>query len=180
MASFWREWVINYDASHQYSLGREASRNSLQWLQRARNWGRRHHEALLAVARRSQRTISDSPLKWSLAGAATAFCVLLAANARRLWKGLRNRRLAARPEKSPSLAATIWYERMTRLLARKGWPKPPAQTPEEFLTCIQDDATRVSVAKFTQHYESARFGESAEDARRLPELYEEISTTVRR
>jgi protein-glutamine gamma-glutamyltransferase len=180
LGSFWREWVINYDASHQYSLGHEASRNSLQWFQRARNWARQHHEALLGAARRTQRAVSHSPLKWSLVGSAVALLLVLAANSRRLWRGLRNRRLAARPEKSPSLAATIWYERMTRVLARRGWHKPLTQTPEEFLTCIQDDVTRESVTKFTEHYESARFGGSVEHAQRLPDLYEEILTTVRR
>jgi hypothetical protein len=88
--------------------------------------------------------------------------------------------LAARPEKSPSLAATVWYERMTRMLARRGWNKSPTHTPKEFLICIQDEAMRESVAKFTRHYESARFGGSAQDAQRLPELYEEISTAARR
>jgi len=104
---------------------------------------------------------------------------MLGANATRLWRGLRNRRLAARPERSPNLAATIWYERMTRMLARKGWTKSPAQTPTEFLVSIQDDLVREPVAKFTEHYESARFGGSAEDAQRLPELYEEVLTTAR-
>jgi hypothetical protein len=66
------------------------------------------------------------------------------------------------------------------MLARRGWRKSPAHTPSEFLICIPDEATRKSVAEFTQHYESARFGGSAEDAQRLPELYEEISTTERR
>ena len=68
MASFWREWVINYDAGHQYNLGREATRNSVEWFQRARNWARRKHEALLAAARRTQRTVSDSPVQWSIWG----------------------------------------------------------------------------------------------------------------
>jgi protein-glutamine gamma-glutamyltransferase len=180
MASFWREWVINYDAGHQYNLGREATRNSLEWFQRARNWARRHHEALLAAARRTQRTLSDSPLKWGLVGAGIVVLLLLAANAQRLWRAVRNRRLAACPEKSPSLAASIWYERMTRMLARKGWSKSPAQTPAEFLVSIQDEDMREPVAQFTRHYESARFGGSSDDAQRLPELYEEISTTVRR
>jgi protein-glutamine gamma-glutamyltransferase len=180
MASFWREWVVNYDAGHQYSLGREATRHSVEWFQRVRNWGRRHHETLLAAARRTQRTMSDSPVKWSFAGAGIALLLVLAANSQRLWRALRNRQLAARPEKSPSLAATIWYERMTRMLARKGWPKLSAQTPQEFLACIQDDAMREPVARFTRHYESARFGGSAEDAQRLPELYEEVSTSTRR
>jgi protein-glutamine gamma-glutamyltransferase len=180
LASFWREWVINYDAGHQYNLGREATRNSVEWFQRTRNWARRHHEALLTAARRTQRTLSDSPVGWSIAGTVIMALLLLAANARRLWQALRSRQLAARPEKSPSLAATIWYERMTRMLARKGWRKSPAHTPKEFLTCIQDEAMRESVAKFTQHYESARFGGSAQDAQRLPELYEEISSAARR
>jgi len=180
MASFWREWVINYDAGHQYNLSREATRHSLEWFQRTQNWARQHHEALLNAARRAQRTISISPLAWGLGGAAIAILLLFAANLRRLWRGFRNRRLAARPEKSPRAAATIWYERMTRMLSRKGWTKPPAHTPSEFLTCIQDEGMRESVAKFTQHYESARFGGSAQDAQRLPELYEEISSVARR
>jgi hypothetical protein len=180
LASFWREWVINYDAGHQYSLGREATRNSVEWLQRARNWARGKHEALLGVARRTERTVSDSPARWSIAGVAIAGLLVVGANARRLWRGVRSRRLAARPEKSPSLAATIWYERMTRMLARRGWNKTPAHTPKEFLTSIQDESMRESVAKFTRHYESARFGGSALDAQRLPELYEEISTAARR
>lgn len=180
MASFWREWVINYDAGHQYSLGREATRGSLEWFRRARSWARRQHEALLAAARRSQRTVSDSPVKWGIVAAGVAALLLLGANARRLWRAMRNRRLAARPEKSPSLAATIWYERMTRLLAGRGWSKSSAQTPAEFLFSIQEDAIREPVAKFTQHYESARFGGSAQDAQRLPELYEEVSNVTAR
>jgi transglutaminase-like putative cysteine protease len=180
LASSWREWVINYDAGHQYNLGRGAKRNSLEWLQRTRDWARRHHEALLDAARRTQRTVSGSPLKWGLTGTGIALLLLLAANARRLWRALSSRRLAARPEKSPSLAATIWYERMIRMLAGKGWRKSPAQTPSEFLTGIQDEAMRESVAKFTRRYESARFGGSAEDAQRLPDLYEEVSSAARR
>jgi hypothetical protein len=180
MASFWREWVINYDTGHQYSLGRTATRNSLEWLQRLRVWARLHHEALLNAARRTSRTVSDSPLKWSFGGALVALLLLFATNAGKLWRAFRSRRLALRPEKSPRLAATIWYERMTRLLAKQGWNKTAAHTPKEFLLSIPDEAARSSAAEFTRHYEAARFGGSAEDAQRLPELYEEVSTAARR
>lgn len=180
LASFWREWVVNYDAGHQYSLGREATRNSLEWLQRLRNWARRSYEALVMDARRTQQTVSAAPMRWSVAGAIVTLLLLLAANAQRLWRALQRRQLAARPEKSPRAAATIWYERTARTLARRGWRKLPAQTPEEFVTCIADDAVRQRVTQFTQHYECARFGDSSESARRLPALYEEISTAVRR
>ncbi|HEV8048876.1 MAG TPA: transglutaminase domain-containing protein, partial [Terriglobales bacterium] len=178
MASFWREWVVNYDAGHQYNLGREATRNSLEWSQRLRNWARRRHEALLSAARRATRTVSESPGKWSLAGAVVMLLLMLAANAKRLWRALRHRRLAARPEESPSLAATIWYERMTRMLARRGWTKSPAQTPGEFLVSISNEVVREPVSKFVEHYEAARFGGSADDAQRLPELYEEVVATA--
>ena len=59
-------------------------------------------------------------------------------------------------------------------MARQGFRKSPAQTPEEFVAAIEDRRLQGSVARFTEHYERARFGESAEDAERLPELYEEI------
>jgi protein-glutamine gamma-glutamyltransferase len=180
MASFWRDWVVNYDAGHQYSLGRVAVRNGLEWFEGVRNWVRRTHEALLRGARRTEQTVSDSPQRWSISGVVAVALLLFAANLRRLWRALRLRRLAARPQKSPSRAATIWYERMTRMLARKGWRKSAAHTPQEFLTCIRDDAMRESVAKFTRHYESARFGGLAEDAQRLPELFEEIAGVARR
>jgi protein-glutamine gamma-glutamyltransferase len=180
MSSFWREWVVNYDAGHQYSLGREAARNSVEWFHRVQTWARQKHEALLKAVRRTQQTVSDSPQRWGVAAVIAVVLLLLASNLQRLWRALRLRRLAANPEKSPSLAATIWYERLTRMLARKGWRKSPAHTPKEFLTCIQDEGMRESVAKFTRHYESARFGGLAEDAQRLPELFEEISIATRR
>jgi hypothetical protein len=179
LAPFWREWIINYDAGHQSTLSREATRNSLEWFQRARIWTRQKHEQLLNAARRTQRTVSDSPVEWGFGGAAVALAILLGANARRLWRGFHSRRLAACPGKAPSQAATIWYERMTRTLARKGWRKSPSHTPAEFVIGIQDEAMRVSVAEFTRHYELARFGGSVQDAERLPELYEEISTAAR-
>jgi hypothetical protein len=69
----------------------------------------------------------------------------------------------------------VWYERMTRVLARRGWRKSPAQTPKEFASVISDAVLRERVVRFTAHYESARFGESAADAGKLPELFEEIA-----
>jgi hypothetical protein len=69
---------------------------------------------------------------------------------------------------------------MTANVARRGWRKSPAQTPVEFVLRIDDVVVREKVAKFTRHYESARFDDSVEDVRRLPELYEEISAAGKR
>ena len=73
----------------------------------------------------------------------------------------------------------MWYRRMARILARRGLKKPDAQTPQEFVKKIGDSRLREPVARFTQVYESARFGNSADDAMRLPELFEEVESATR-
>jgi len=180
MASFWRDWVVNYDAGHQQALAMGAKSDGRQLLWLVRRWWRHHYKTLLDSARRTERAMAGSPLRWGIAGGLITIALLLAGNARMLWQTLVRCRLAARPEKSPRRAATIWYERMTNIVARRGWRKSPTQTPEEFVRLIDDANIRARVAKFTRHYESARFDDSVEDVRRLPQLYEEISGTRRR
>ena len=180
MQSFWREWIINFDTSHQQILGQGAVRNSRQLFEQVRNWARQRYFALLGAARHIQKKTVDSPLRWSIVGLMVSLPLLFLLNAHRLLRELRSRRIAAHPEKSPRLAASIWYERMTRLVERRGWRKSPAQTPSEFVMCIKDVSVRDSVARFTRYYEGARFGDSAQDASRLPELFDEITATARR
>ena len=87
---------------------------------------------------------------------------------------IRVRRLQAHPERSPDEAAAMWYERMARYLARRGVKKSTTQTAQEFVRVIADERLRLRVGRFTDAYESARFGNSSNDAQRLPELYEEV------
>ena len=180
MASFWRDWVVNYDAGHQQALALGARSGSRQLVSLARHWWRRHYETLLAATRRTKSAMAGSPVRWGIAGVLITLLLLLAVNARLLWQTLARRRLAARPEKSPRRAATIWYQRMTKIVAQRGWHKSPTQTPEEFVRLIDDADVRAKVAEFTRHYESARFDDSVEHVRRLPQLYEEISAARRR
>ena len=180
MASFWREWVVNYDAGHQQSLAVNASGRSRNLLRPLRRWWHRHYEDAADRARHTGSTVSGSPLRWALEAELIVVVLLFVVSAPRLLQALGRSRLAARPERSPRRAATIWYERMTNTIARRGWHKSPAQTPDEFVAWIDDPRHAPRVAKFTRHYESARFDDSAEDARRLPELYEEIASTRHR
>ena len=179
LASFWREWIVNYDAGHQQSLAVSASGRSRNLFWVLQRWWHHRYKGLLIWARRTGSVAAGSPLRWALAGALAAALFLFVLNAPRLVRALGQFQLAARPEKSPRRAATIWYERMTKSVGRRGWHKLPTQTPEEFVAKIDDAGVRRSVAKFTRHYESARFDDSVEDARRLPELYEEIAATRR-
>jgi hypothetical protein len=92
----------------------------------------------------------------------------------------RQKRLANHPERSPQGAASVWYERMLRLLGRHGAHKSPAHTPAEFVTTIDDPNLRATVADFTADYEKARFAESVEAAKRLPERYAQIADVSKR
>ena len=100
--------------------------------------------------------------------------MLLLGNLGRIARMIRVRRLQAHPERSPDEAAAMWYERMARYLARRGVRKSTTQTAQEFVHVIADERLRLRVGRFTDAYESARFGNSSNDAQRLPELYEEV------
>ncbi len=175
MATFWREWVVNYDSVHQNTLGQEAAHRTRRILEHLKGWAESHYEALLKRTQTAADAVVLAPGRW-LAGSLLAVILLtMIFNLRGIWRAVKRLRLAAHPERSPHQAASLWYERMIRKVGRRGWRKRETQTPAEFVRSIADDSLRRNVQKFTRHYESARFGNSTEDARRLPELYEEIA-----
>jgi hypothetical protein len=180
MASFWREWVVSYDVTHQYILGHRATQGGAEWIRRLQRWERREYGAWLNAARRTGRAVSDAPWRWGGIALGGTALLLLGAYSARLWRAILRRRVAARPERSPRVAATIWYERVLRMLAKRGWQKLPAQTPAEFVAGLKDDGVRAPLARFAEHYERARFGDSADDAARLPEVYEEVAEASQR
>ena len=178
-ASFWREWVISYDSSHQYVLGQTVLTGTRGSLERARRWERRQYAQLLNWARRNHRIAEHSPRRWLVGIAAIAFLLFLLGNVSRMARIIRAQRLQAHPERSPHQAAVLWYERMARHLARRGLRKASTQTAQEFTGIIEDERLRLRVEQFTAAYESARFGNSSEDALRLRELYGEVESATR-
>lgn len=174
-ASFWREWVINYDAGHQRALGKDAAIGSRHFFDDARRWVARQHRVMLRSARRAHQHIANFPVRWL--GGLVAFAAVLIAllNLRRLASGLRARTLRAHPERAPRESAALWYDRMVGRMARLGWRKSPSQTPLDFVAAIQEAALQKKVARFTRAYESARFGKSVDDAQSLPELFKDIA-----
>jgi hypothetical protein len=179
-SSFWREWVISYDSSHQNVLGQTVLSGTRRSVERARMWARLRYARLLSWARRSQRGAEHSPGWWIGGGLAVGVLLLMLGNAGRIARVIRTRRLRAHPDRSPDQAATLWYERMARYLARRGMQKSATQTAQEFVHFIEDERLRVRVGRFTDAYESARFGNSSDDALRLPELYEEVESALRK
>lgn len=179
MASFWREWIISYDSSHQYVLGQAAVNGSRGAWENARRWARRHYASMLKWARQTQGRVQHSPSRWAMLGLGIALVLILLGNMGRVVRAMYEKWLAAHPEHSPEQSAAMWYDRMARVLARRGVKKSRAQTAQEFARQIEDVHLRQPVARFTDVYESARFGNCAEDARRLAELYEEVEAATR-
>ena len=174
-ASFWREWIINYDVSHQRTLGKDAAYSSRRFFDEARQWIERQHRALLRSARRAHRHFSNFPVRW-LGGLIAFMAVAIALlNLRRLIGALRDHSLRAHPERAPRESAALWYDRMVGRMARLGWRKSPSETPLDFVAAIQEAALQQKVARFTRAYESARFGKSVDDAQSLPELFQDIT-----
>jgi transglutaminase-like putative cysteine protease len=174
-ASFWREWIINYDVSHQRTLGKDAATGSRHFFDEVRRWIGRQHRAMLRSARRAYEHFANFPVRW-LGGIVVFAAVLIALlNLRRMMSGLRARSLRAHPERAPRESAALWYDRMVGHMARLGWRKSPSQTPLDFVAAIQEAALQKRVARFTRAYESARFGKSVDDAQSLPELFNNIT-----
>lgn len=143
-------------------------------------WAKLRYANLLNFVRRSQRGAEKSPARWLAGGLGLALLLLVLGNLGRIARMIRIRRLQAHPERSPDQAAAMWYERMARYLARRGVKKSAAQTAQEFVHVIGDEQLRMRVGRFTDAYESARFGNSSEDAQRLPELYEEVEAAAKK
>ena len=176
-ASFWREWIINYDIGHQRQLGKDAANNTRHFIDDVRRWIEQQHRALLKSARRAHKHISNFPVRWLGGLFAIMLGLIAAVNSRHLIRAIRARSLRTHPRRAPREAAALWYERMVARMGRLGWRKSASQTPSDFVAAIQEPVLKVKVATFTRHYESARFGKSADDAEKLPELFEEITAS---
>ena len=170
---FWHDWVINYDLMHQLEVSRKADEVGRGLFRDVDGRWRRFYQSMVDRARHARTAISPARAAGWTVSVSVALALLF--NLRRILRTLRRRRLAKNPAAAPKLAATIWYERMAASVGKQGWEKRASQTPAEFVRIIEDPALRRSVERFTERYQRARFGDSAEDASRLPELFEEVA-----
>lgn len=169
----WREWIVNYDFSHQARLGAEISSGVNHLQGSVHTWYLGKYRQMLRNLRKMRGTVGS--------GTMVLFCALVLAMmvlpfGPRIWRALRRAKLLKNPADAPRNSASLWYARMLRVMERRGIRKTPAQTPVEFASAIEDPQVQKSVVVFTEHYERARFAGSAEDAMKLPELYEELET----
>jgi transglutaminase-like putative cysteine protease len=180
MRDFWNDWIINYDFAHQETLSQKSLTQGRQYFEELQQWWKTKYRGALDRVRGLNLTVSQNPqaVGWRATGIVLLLALLL--NVRRVIRWMRDAALARRPRQAPRAAATIWYERMTRTLNKRGVQKSPQQTPREFVQSIETEPLRHSVERFTDSYERARFGASEEGAESLPGLFEEVEASARR
>ncbi|HEY6350427.1 MAG TPA: DUF3488 and transglutaminase-like domain-containing protein [Candidatus Angelobacter sp.] len=168
----WREWVINYDFGHQMRLSAEISAGASNAHSKVRSWYKRKYWQILAWVRNLSGALNSGKM---IAICTLGLMILALPFMPRAWRAFRRVRFLKNPEQAPRTSASLWYARMLKAMARKGIRKTPAQTPAEFASVIDDPQVQRDVVVFTEYYERARFADSAEDAMRLPELYEALT-----
>jgi hypothetical protein len=176
VSQLWREWVINYDFTHQMKLSADISASTGHAQFTVRTWMTdKYRRAVRTVLEWQKRLGQMTPQE--MANWCVVLGLLLALPfTPKAWRSFERRRRARNPKLAPGSAASFWYMRLLKRMARHGFRKAPSQTPAEFADSIDDPALREGVVVFTLHYERARFAESVEDAEVLPALYEEMTT----
>ena len=171
----WREWIVNYDFTHQARLRADISTKTGNAQSSFRLWLWEKYRRLVTLMGDWQRRL-EALSATQMAVCCVVLGLLLALPfAPKAWRSFQRTRTLRNPQRAPRTSASFWYMRMLKMLARRGVRKEPSQTPEEFTASIDDPHMRHDIELFTEHYERARFAESVEDAQRLPELYEEIA-----
>lgn len=169
----WGEWVINYDFSHQLTLGQNLGKSSRTWGDRARDLYRVKERAamqwLLALDHRLEAS------KYFLPGSLLFLVALLFSLRGRAMIRYAVARWSLRARRGGNLTAglaALEYSEMLRLLEKKGWKKSPSQTALEFASAIPSGELSAPVSQLTDLYQSARFGDH-------PARIEQMSSILR-
>ncbi len=179
---FWSEWVINYDFSHQVLLARRFERESrqIQGGMQHHFWNFKQHGIRMAYHAEAI-LMSHKLLVLLFMAAALAFLILTErgfslAELRLLWAwrfGKKDRSLN-REE------ATLTYLHLLSILNRKGYRRPPSETPREFARRLSHSPLRTQTEEFTRLYNASRFGAAEVPLHRLRDLLSDIQGARRK
>ncbi|HUB31574.1 MAG TPA: transglutaminaseTgpA domain-containing protein [Bryobacteraceae bacterium] len=170
--TFWRQWVVGYDAGVQGSLAdrfeQTVRRLGLDWLSTLAGSGWNWDARVTKWLRRF-----GLPILLVLAGV-----VVLRILSARLLRLLRFRRRVERARRGEaSMAdATLLYQRMLSVLEKRGYEKPAWFTPAEFAASLERSPFAGTVAEFTAAYNALRFGGHTEVAPRLSTLLDYLDS----
>jgi transglutaminase-like putative cysteine protease len=168
--TFWREWVVGYDAGQQGSLAdrfeQGARRMGIGWFDSLASLGGWKTDKAMAWVRRFG-------IRVAIVLAMGAWVWALGPPLIRL---LRIRRRVERVRRGEASVgdATLIYQRMLTILKRRGYQKPAWFTPAEFAASLAGSPLGAPVDEFTSAYNALRFGNRTEVAPRLSALLDEL------
>jgi transglutaminase-like putative cysteine protease len=177
----WSEWIINYDLAHQTTLAQNFQRTSREWTEQSRQFMDRQRRAMVQRFKDWQWELERfGPWRASAIGLLLLALVgFVRGRALREYLALEwGIHFGAREAVTPRLA-TLLYQQMLRVLARRGWKKAPGQTPREFVAAIPRSEVAGPVGELTSLYQAARFGAQATDAEQMTGLLAKIKNVLR-
>ncbi len=176
----WAEWVVNYDFSHQLTLGQNLQKSSRSWSERARDIYRQKKEAAMRYLLGLDRRIEASSLSLPSVLVFLVLLLLFLRGRTMIRYGIARWRLRARRggNLTASLAA-LEYTEMLRLLEQRGWKKSPSQTPLEFMSTIPVADLSAPISQLTELYQSARFGNHPAPIEQMSSLLRSIRDSLR-
>ena len=175
----WSEWVINYDFVHQATLVQGLQRSSREWSARTGESLARMRKAAVEILERGKAGALE--LRVILPIALGGLLAVLLLFRRRLAEWLRSvwsLHFSRQAILTPRLA-TLQYQKMLRLLERRGLRKPAGQTPLEFVAAVPLPLMAAAVAQLTELYQAARFGERPGNSQQMAALVESIKSLLR-
>jgi len=165
---FWQDWVLRYDLNRQVVLASRMQQSGRQmrfdWIPDVGAWW----EQNAAAARRAVAILL------SLA-AIGILLVFYGPSLARWWRSRRGVIRARRGEGEAS-DATLLYQRMLELLAKRGFQKPPWLTPSEFARVLPASETAVLVDDLTAAYNEFRFGGRRDAAPRMLRMLDRLAS----
>jgi transglutaminase-like putative cysteine protease len=160
---FWSRWIIQYDASRQLDLAKRLGRS-------------------LGVERgRARPTTQMRPnYRLMITIASTVIIVVLAWRLRRRIR-IQGRAAEKRSSRGGPPVFRLYHKVLERLAAR-GWPRRPAETPDEFAARLREGRVMGSEAfqQLTRHYTAARYGDREVPEGALTALGPELDEIGRR
>ena len=159
---FWSRWIIQYDASRQLDLAKRLGR------QLGMDRGRSRQSAQLRPNYRLMLTIASA-----------AVLIYLGWRLRRKWRPQSTQAQKRAARGGPPIFR-LYHKVLDRLSAR-GWPRRPAETPDEFAARLTEARVQGAEAflKLTQLYTAARYGAREVPETALAELGPELDTVGR-
>jgi transglutaminase-like putative cysteine protease len=167
---FWQDWVVNYNLDRQLQLATKMGQSS-------RHAGMSGLDGLGLAMLRSWSAFSDFAKRYGLWLSSVAVLGLLAGLFGKdgwRWWSARRRVLKVQRGEAEASDATLLYQRMLKVLKRRGVEKPVWLTPCEFARVIEEPEVAVLVEDLTSAYNQLRFGGRAEAAGQMMVLLERL------